>query len=565
MRDLGFDEIVSLSLVDPGAAGPAAARPDDDPRRADPGLQPAVAEHSELRTTLLGSPARRRPLQPRPRRRARRAVRVRARLPREGSSPVGGPLGGRVRRASGRRRRSSRIASPPWPPGPLAPPSWGAEAAAGRLLRAQGRARGAVRRSSARSSSSSRTRSRSSTRAARRASCSAAGEAGWLGEMHPLVCRDWDLDRAARVRGRPRGARGRARRRRASSYEDVTTYPVGPPGPRGRGRRGRAGRAVARGRASRAAASCCAAPRSSTCTAASRSGEGRKSLALRLEFRAPDRTLTDDEVAERAAIAAIEAALGRDRRDRLQRLTASRGRVLVAGASGLRRRAGGAARLAPPAPRARGRHRARRRGHPARRALSALPGPARARGARPASAPEELDAAIVAYPHGAAAPRSSRAASSRRARWWTSPPTSGSATWPSYERWYGDARRAGAAGRRGLRAPRAPPRGDRAAPSWSPNPGCYPTAALLALAPLAAAGLIGRRGRSAPRRASPAPGGARATRFTSSTWPRTSRPTASRATATRRRSSRSCARRRAGHLRTAPGAHSTRGCWRAAS
>ena len=28
-------------------------------------------------------------------------------------------------------------------------------------------------------------------------------------------------------------------------------------------------------------------------------GEGNKSLALRLEFRAPDRTLTDEEVAER--------------------------------------------------------------------------------------------------------------------------------------------------------------------------------------------------------------------------------------------------------------------------
>jgi phenylalanyl-tRNA synthetase beta chain len=28
-------------------------------------------------------------------------------------------------------------------------------------------------------------------------------------------------------------------------------------------------------------------------------GAGRKSLALRLEFRAPDRTLTDEEVAER--------------------------------------------------------------------------------------------------------------------------------------------------------------------------------------------------------------------------------------------------------------------------
>ncbi|MEA2346819.1 MAG: phenylalanyl-tRNA synthetase beta chain, partial [Thermoleophilaceae bacterium] len=36
-------------------------------------------------------------------------------------------------------------------------------------------------------------------------------------------------------------------------------------------------------------------------------GEGRKSLALRLEFRAPDRTLTDDEVTERRA--AIEAGL----------------------------------------------------------------------------------------------------------------------------------------------------------------------------------------------------------------------------------------------------------------
>ena len=36
-------------------------------------------------------------------------------------------------------------------------------------------------------------------------------------------------------------------------------------------------------------------------------GEGNKSLALRLEFRSPDRTLTDDEVAERRA--AIETAL----------------------------------------------------------------------------------------------------------------------------------------------------------------------------------------------------------------------------------------------------------------
>jgi phenylalanyl-tRNA synthetase beta chain len=36
-------------------------------------------------------------------------------------------------------------------------------------------------------------------------------------------------------------------------------------------------------------------------------GEGNKSLALRLEFRAPDRTLTDEEVAERRT--AIEKEL----------------------------------------------------------------------------------------------------------------------------------------------------------------------------------------------------------------------------------------------------------------
>ena len=38
-------------------------------------------------------------------------------------------------------------------------------------------------------------------------------------------------------------------------------------------------------------------------------GEGRKSLALRLSFRAPDRTLTDEEVAERRK--AIEDAVAK--------------------------------------------------------------------------------------------------------------------------------------------------------------------------------------------------------------------------------------------------------------
>ena len=41
-------------------------------------------------------------------------------------------------------------------------------------------------------------------------------------------------------------------------------------------------------------------------------GEGRVSLALRLAFRAADRTLTDEEVAQRRAkiVAAVPSALG---------------------------------------------------------------------------------------------------------------------------------------------------------------------------------------------------------------------------------------------------------------
>ena len=48
----------------------------------------------------------------------------------------------------------------------------------------------------------------------------------------------------------------------------------------------------------RAAATCSSGVRLFDVYRGEQVGEGRKSLALRLEFRAPDRTLTDDEVAE---------------------------------------------------------------------------------------------------------------------------------------------------------------------------------------------------------------------------------------------------------------------------
>ena len=101
MRDLGFDAVVSLSLADPGLPG-RLRLPEGDVRRAPIRVSnPLSLEHSELRTTLLGSllDAARYNL-------ARGAERValfesgRAYLA-QGSSQAGGVLGGEF---AGQRR-----------------------------------------------------------------------------------------------------------------------------------------------------------------------------------------------------------------------------------------------------------------------------------------------------------------------------------------------------------------------------------------------------------------------------------------------------------------------------
>jgi len=102
---------------------------------------------------------------------------------------------------------------------------------------------------------------------------------------------------------------------------------------------------------------------------------------------------------------------------------------------------------------------------------------------------EEVDAAIVAYPHGAAAPLVAELrglgvvavdlSADFRLR-----------DLPSYERWYGphgepDLLEGVVYGLTELH------RQEITSAELVANPGCYPTAALLALAPLAAAGLVG--------------------------------------------------------------------------
>ena len=131
------------------------------------------------------------------------------------------------------------------------------------------------------------------------------GAVGWLGEVHPLVCRTWDLDAAVafELDLAPLLAAATVGE---ETYEDVTTFPavyqdlavVLP-----------AETAAAEVRAAVMAGGgdLLRAAEVFDLYEGEQLGEGRKSLALNLEFRADDRTLTDEEVAERRQ--AIEAKL----------------------------------------------------------------------------------------------------------------------------------------------------------------------------------------------------------------------------------------------------------------
>jgi phenylalanyl-tRNA synthetase beta chain len=130
-------------------------------------------------------------------------------------------------------------------------------------------------------------------------------ELGWLGELHPLVLREWELD------GPVAGFELDVDRLlelapQASTYSDVTSFPAVlqdiavivpedvPAAQLAEVVRAGGGELLA-------------SLRVFDLYHGEQVGEGNKSLALRLEFRAPDRTLTDEEVAERRA--AIEQEL----------------------------------------------------------------------------------------------------------------------------------------------------------------------------------------------------------------------------------------------------------------
>jgi phenylalanyl-tRNA synthetase beta chain len=133
-----------------------------------------------------------------------------------------------------------------------------------------------------------------------------AGEpAGWLGEIHPAVAAGWDLEQAAGFE-LDFGVLERAADV-APGYEDLTSFPsvrqdlaiVVPDGVS-------AAEVVAVVR--QAGGSLLSRAEVFDVYRGAQVGEGSASLALRLEFRAPDRTLTDEEADKRRA--KIVSALG---------------------------------------------------------------------------------------------------------------------------------------------------------------------------------------------------------------------------------------------------------------
>ena len=131
----------------------------------------------------------------------------------------------------------------------------------------------------------------------------AAGEslAGWIGELHPLVARAWDLDAAVAFEV-DLAALVAAATAGEETFEDVTSFPavnqdiaVVVPGDV-TAEQVRAAMLVAGGELLRSATVF-------DLYEGDQVDEGHKSLALRLEFRALDRTLSDEDVAPlRAAI-----------------------------------------------------------------------------------------------------------------------------------------------------------------------------------------------------------------------------------------------------------------------
>jgi phenylalanyl-tRNA synthetase beta chain len=292
VRDLGFDAVVTLSLTDPGLSERLRLS-ERDPRRSPIAISnPLSTEHSVLRTTLLGSL-----LDAARYNRAHGADRVAlfesGRIYLREGDPATGVLGGSfVGERPAPAYEPHRLAC--LAVGPLVGSGWRGGAQEADFFALKGVLEGLVRQLGAGLEvEAGREPFLHPGRSAR--VLVGARPAGWIGEIHPLVGRAWDLeggvafelDLAPLAADSPFGR---------ETYEDVISYP-----------------AVHQDVAvvvpeEVPAAEVTAAVRDGggellrsaeifDLYRGEQLGAGRKSLAIRLQFRAPDRTLTDEEVA----------------------------------------------------------------------------------------------------------------------------------------------------------------------------------------------------------------------------------------------------------------------------
>ena len=317
MRDLGFDEVVGWSFTDPGEAG-RLRLPADDPRTSQVVLaNPLSEEQSVMRTTVLGSL-----LDVAQSNLARGADAVS--LFESGRVYLDGPRAGRTEVAAGPEHEIGGLAgvfpgerpAPEREPhrigclavGPLTPVSWRGDGATADFFALKGALEGLAGQLGV--SLSFEPAEQPFLHPGRAAAVFVGeGVAGWLGELHPLVARAWDIEAAAAFEVEL-AALVAAARAGAETYEDVTTFPavhqdlavvVPDDVPAAELRRLVL---VGGGELLRGADVF-------DLYEGEQVGEGLKSLALRLEFRAADRTLTDEEVAElRAAIEGSLAEIG---------------------------------------------------------------------------------------------------------------------------------------------------------------------------------------------------------------------------------------------------------------
>lgn len=322
MRDLGFAEIVAWSFTDPEVAD-RLRLPEDDPRRAEVAIHnPLSVEQSVMRTTLLGGlldAARYNVARGADRAALFESGRVYLRDPAPFRGDVlAGHFAGHTPAPVAEPHRVGCLLV-----GPMRPPSWremspgshsaapgsesGAEQAAGddSFFELKGVLEALCGQLGAELTLAPGWEP--FLHPGRAAELRLAGRpAGWLGEIHPQVARAWDIEGAAGFELKM-AALAEAAPAGHERYEDVATYPavyqdiavvvdddvaaarVRETVVNGGGELLRSARIFDLYRGEQI-------------------GEGRKSLALRLEFRAPDRTLTDEEVAGRRA--AITEALG---------------------------------------------------------------------------------------------------------------------------------------------------------------------------------------------------------------------------------------------------------------